>query len=413
MRICLVNQFYPPDVAPTGAVLQDLARGLVARGHEVSVCCSARDYGGGCTYAGGLDADGVEIHRVRAFGFGRRTHVGRLLDYASFLVGLWARIRRLAPRPDLFVVLTTPPYVGLLVGWAASGKRIPCVHWIMDLYPDVLSAHGMLSDTGWPYRFLTRLSRREFQISSWVLTLSHEMSERASRYVATGKGDLVGWIPLWANAGLGPCDGDGVASLRRERGWEGDVVLQYSGNLGLGHRFQEFLDAALVLSSDVPVRWVFAGGGRRMPKVVEWCAEHPAAKVEVLSYVPRDRLNCHLAAADVHLVSLDARWQGCIAPSKLQAAFKMSRPVIFVGAAAGETADWVREAGAGWVVPEGDVDALVTAVRQACDPAERARRGAAAARLSRERFDRDANVTQICEKLEQIGESRSSPADGA
>ncbi len=47
MRILLLNQFYPPDVAATGQLLGDVAAALAQRGHEVHVLCSRGAYGGG------------------------------------------------------------------------------------------------------------------------------------------------------------------------------------------------------------------------------------------------------------------------------------------------------------------------------------------------------------------------------
>ena len=38
--------------------------------------------------------------------------------------------------------LTSPPYVGCWARWRARARRRH-VHWAMDLYPDVLDAHGM------------------------------------------------------------------------------------------------------------------------------------------------------------------------------------------------------------------------------------------------------------------------------
>ena len=72
MKILLANQFYPPDMAPTGQHLHDLARCLVARGHSVRVLCSRRSYDGGGEYAAEETLDGVEVRRLSAFGFGRR-----------------------------------------------------------------------------------------------------------------------------------------------------------------------------------------------------------------------------------------------------------------------------------------------------------------------------------------------------
>ncbi len=51
MRFLLLNQFYPPDPAPTGQYLHDLAQVLVARGHDVQVLCSRRSYDGSSVYA--------------------------------------------------------------------------------------------------------------------------------------------------------------------------------------------------------------------------------------------------------------------------------------------------------------------------------------------------------------------------
>src|SRR5689334_4343145 len=61
MRILLVNQYYPRDLAPTGWALHGLARALVARGHDVDVVCSRRAYGSGESYPRREDLDGVHI----------------------------------------------------------------------------------------------------------------------------------------------------------------------------------------------------------------------------------------------------------------------------------------------------------------------------------------------------------------
>ena len=59
MHIVLVNQYYPPDTAPTGQYLHDLARVLVQRGHRVTVLCSQRAYNGNSQYAAEEQRDGV------------------------------------------------------------------------------------------------------------------------------------------------------------------------------------------------------------------------------------------------------------------------------------------------------------------------------------------------------------------
>ena len=93
-------------------------------------------------------------------------------------------------------------------------------------------------------------------------------------------------------------------------------------------------------------------------------------------------------------------WEGLIVPSRLQAAFAASRPVIFVGPDACEVADWLRESQGGWVAAPGDVSAVLAAVEAARDPSERARRGAAARAFASERFDRARNCGRVADLVE-------------
>jgi glycosyltransferase involved in cell wall biosynthesis len=107
-----------------------------------------------------------------------------------------------------------------------------------------------------------------------------------------------------------------------------------------------------------------------------------------------------LAAGDVHLLCLRQAWSGLSVPSKLQAAFALSRPVIVVGPRDSEAAEWTLASGGGWVVDEGDVTGLLRAVSEASDPEERARRGEAARRFAAQHFDRDRNTGRIGDLLE-------------
>lgn len=417
MRLLLLNQFYPPDPAPTGVYLHDLATALVAQGHEVTVLCSQRDYSGGARYPRFEFTDGVAIRRLPATGFGRRGLLGKLTDYATFCASLVLALATLRPKPDLVLSLTTPPYLGLAARTAAWWHGCRHAHWVMDLYPDVLQAHGMVGKRGALASILQRLTRYQFGGASAVLTLGPVMAEKVSAYCDAPPashipgapephpphGALVRSVPLWAFDNLIGWPEDHPNPLRKERGWSPqEMVLLYSGNMGLGHRLGEFLEAARRLGPTGP-RWVFGGGGKRRPDILQFQSTYPEARIELADYVPADRLNEHLCAADVHLASLDAAWQGVMVPSKLQASFAVGRPVIFVGDQNNETARWIQESGGGWVVRENDVEALIEAVQEAGHRPERDRRGALAQAFAKHHFLRNVNCRKIVQVL--IGET--------
>jgi putative colanic acid biosynthesis glycosyltransferase WcaI len=398
-RFLFLNQFYPPDLAPTGRILHDLATRLVQRGHTVCVICSRKAYATGTDLGPGGVLEGVDVERVRATPINMGSLIARGVEDAAFLLQAATAAIFHRPRPDLVLAASSPPFIGVVGALVGRSRGIPHTQWTMDLYPEVLQAHWGLGQDSLAARALELIARFQFSRAALVLTLGPHMARRVARHL-NGRSCLY-TVPLWSELAIQPADGAVSDAWRTRRGWErADLVLLYSGNMGRGHRFGEFLEAARRLGPAGPV-WAFVGGGPRRPEVESFRHEHPGARVELLPYVPAADVNASLRSADVHLISLSAAWEGVIVPSKLQAAFSVGRPVIFVGPAENETAASIRESGGGWIVSEGDIDGLISAVEEARAPAVRAQRGRAAFEYARIHFDRDHNCQQIADLLEQ------------
>ena len=47
MRILFLNQYFPPDPAPTGILLREIADALAVAGHEVAFASSGQEYRAG------------------------------------------------------------------------------------------------------------------------------------------------------------------------------------------------------------------------------------------------------------------------------------------------------------------------------------------------------------------------------
>jgi glycosyltransferase involved in cell wall biosynthesis len=398
VRALLLNQFYPPDAAPTGRVLHDLARVLVGRGHDVDVICSRRSYDGHAQYPAREVRDGVRVRRLGGLGGNTRRLGTRLAGYGSFQASLLVELMRRRWSSDVVMALTTPPYLGLgavLAAWYGARH----VHWVMDVYPDVIAADGALRRDGIIYRGLEAFTRLQFRRATFVLGLGPFMANRLKAYVPDGS--RLRWVPLWGAEGPEPAGSMEARRTRAARGWgESDLVLMYSGNMGRGHRFVDFLETARRFGGSGPV-WVFVGTGTRRKEVESFAVNHPAARLQLLPLVGAGELRASLCAADVHLIGMQTGWEGLIAPSKLQTAFAVGRPVLFVGPGDSEISRWIQESGGGWTVSEGDVGGILAAIEAARNPSERARRGAAALAFAREHFDRQRNCDRIAELLEE------------
>ena len=401
MHIVALNQFYPPDLAPTGRLLRDLAEALAAHGHRVTILCSRSAYSSAPARSSAPDSTAdLRVIRLPAPGVRRGRAVQRLPAYGMFMAGAAARLLCIQPRPDLILAMTTPPFLGAIARMGAAWRRCRHAHWIMDVYPEALVSHGMLRAGGFAARGLARLDRRQLRGAAPIATIGRDLADSVRSHLRPGDA-TVETIPLWAERELSPWPDGRESPLRRARGWaQTDVVFLYSGNLGRGHRIDVFLRAALALSRRSGIRWVFAGEGARAAEVEAFARAHPGVRIERLPYVPPETLREHLASADVHLVSLSRPWTPSILPSKLQAAFAVARPAIFVGPRDSGLGAWVLESGGGWVVDEDDEAGLPVAVEAAMDPRERERRGRLGLAFSREHFDRGRNCARLVELVE-------------
>ena len=182
MRIVLLNQYYLPSEAPTGLLLADLGEALVAAGHEVTAICSDRDYADPeSRYPRTETRGGVRVRRVSGSGFGRGRRLGRLVDYLTFMAGalLMLAIQR---KPDVIVVLTTPPMLAFPSWWIARVRSARFVFWVMDVYPDLAFELGVLRRGSPGGAVLQHLSRRVLKGADRVVALGDVMA--AHRVIA-------------------------------------------------------------------------------------------------------------------------------------------------------------------------------------------------------------------------------------
>ncbi len=367
-RLLFINQYYWPDHASTAQHLSDLAESLAGRGHEVHVLCSRGSYGPEHPQLPSCEVhNGVHIHRVGATAFGRRSTLARMTDYLSFYAKA-ALKAMLLPRFDVVTTLTTPPLIGLVGSILRRLHGSHHLYWSMDLHPDASLALGRMSRSNPVVRTLARLSDAVYRRADKVVVLGSYMADRiAAKGVRPSR---MVTIPVWSRRDeIYPVGRLGNA-LRARLGLEGKFVAMYSGNLGLAHRFEEFLEAARRLRHRTDVVFLYVGGGPRLSEVRNAKAREKLDNIVLLDYFPREDLHTSLSLADVHLISMRAEMTGLVVPSKLYGAMASARPVVFVGPEHCETADAIRRNDCGLTVRLGDSRSLVDALeRLIVDPA--------------------------------------------
>jgi len=407
MKVLLLNQFYLPDTAATGQLLADVAAELVRRGHEVHVVCSRCGYGGGRKKHPAEEVlNGVHVHRLNATGFGRSRTAGRLADYASFYTMAWRRVQAIAGL-DVCMALTTPPFLATVAAGVARRRRARLLLWMMDLYPELPAAFGVVRHGGAVHRGLSRLARSLYTRADRVISLGPYMTQRL--ILAGTPADRIVEAPPWVPAeSVRPLPAE-QSEARRRWAQGARVVMMYSGNLGLGHELETAVEAIDRLRSEDEaggrdVRVLFVGEGKLKPKLRRMVAERGLDRVQFHPPQPLADLNDSLAAGDFHLVAQRAGTEGLLVPAKLFGVMAAGRATLFIGPEECEAGAILRESGAGIVVPPGDVPAAAEAIRTLCEDARlRKEMGRRAREYYERRLGLERSVSRIVAAVE--GES--------
>jgi glycosyltransferase involved in cell wall biosynthesis len=177
-----------------------------------------------------------------------------------------------------------------------------------------------------------------------------------------------------------------VNPLAREWGVADAFTVQYSGNFGRLHELLTLLEAARLVQ-DVPIRFLFIGGGAKQAQITAYRDAFGLDRVLVKPYQPRELLPLSLGACDLAAIGLIPGAEDTVAPSKFYGILASGRGVLLVAQRGCDLAQLVLREGCGVVVEPGEVAELALELRSlAVHPARVAAMGEQARRLYQERF---------------------------
>jgi glycosyltransferase involved in cell wall biosynthesis len=357
-RLLVLNQYYWPGVEATAYLLAELCEAL-AEDYEITVV-TGRVRGLPQLPSREL-RNGVEIVRVRSSAYDRARLSRRAVNYVTYL----ARALRLGlalPRPDVVLCGTDPPVVGEVALAVARRHRAPLVVISEDVFPEIAVALHRLENR--PLVTVLRLLVQSYlRRADRVVSIGEAMSRRLEEKGVAPERLRV--IPNWAD----------VSALRpqpKSNAWAeehdlaGRFVVMHAGNVGHAQDLATLIRSTTFLR-DLDLRVVIIGTGARHAELVGLAEVLEADQVRFLEFQPRERLPEALAAADVHVVGLARGLAGYVVPSRIYGILAAGRPVIAAAEEESETAQLVRAAGCGLVVPPGDPLALAEVIRACHD----------------------------------------------
>lgn len=334
-RLTVVSQFFPPDYAATGQLLDDLTARLAQSGTHIQVLTGMPSYA-----FSQADAEPVEfqpnrvIFRSRASRLWPRRVRGRAVNGVLFCFRVCLRLFKYSRRGDLLCYTTEPPYLPV-VGWLVYCiTRTPYVLVLYDLYPDVLVELGILDERHPFTRFWRQCNRYAYRSARDLIVLSEPMRRRVEFFTPElAAGGRLHVIPSWA-------DTDAIRPIPKANNWfvqryglAETFNIIYSGNQGRCHDLVTLMAAALLLRRNSRIRFVFIGAGPQNGRIRALAADWGLTNCLFLPYQDMEVLPWSLNSADLAVVSLGIGSVGLVAPSKLYGHLAAGTPLLIISPA--------------------------------------------------------------------------------
>ena len=348
----MINQWLPPDPAPTAVLCGEVIDLLRGAGRELILISRVR----GTVTPPVQGARQIVIDRLESGPVGI---LGKLASWPRFAWRAWRALRRELRAGDTLIVCSDPPLFYPLAIAAAKRAGARVIHWSQDVYPDVVERYWPSPLVRWAMAPLRAWRNHWLRRADAVVAISDGM---AALMRAAGAQTTV--IPNWARDDRVQARALGDSELRRAHYAADDFVVGYSGNLGRVHEFDTLVGAALALRDDPRIQFQIVGSGPRMPELRARVEQHGLTSFRFLPLQPEAQLTDTLAAGDVHFVSLRPEFEGLVLPSKFYSIAAVGRAVLFCGDVSGEMARMVRMHGCGVAVAARDVTALADAIRR-------------------------------------------------
>ena len=371
MKILAISQVYWPDTASVSQHLTDLLEALASRGSDVSVISSRNDYESpekkySCSQA----QNGVQILRVPGTSFGKKSKLGRLIDFITFNISLTFKLIFYPKgRYDTIIGMTTPPLVSYIGAKISRFKNKKFVYWTMDLQPELSIIAGYLKASGKSANSLQKKGDYVFSNSDLIITLDHYMRTHIERRLKQKV--IIQVIPVWPvmNERYQGSREDNPFRVRHE--FEDKIVIMYSGNHSVMHPIATLLDAAVALRDDLRFLFVHIGGGVRLNEVTHYIKKYDLSNLQILPYQPRNLIHYSLGSADIQTVTLGDDCVGYTHPNKIYGAMFIGKPILYIGPKESHISEILNDCEGNVSVKHGESAELISKLRKFADMDEK------------------------------------------
>jgi glycosyltransferase involved in cell wall biosynthesis len=360
LTIC--TEFYPPDYAASGQLIEELALHLEEFGMPIHIFTGQPGYAFQSSSAPSIEYSGkLRIQRSNSAHLWRARIRGKGLNGLLFFLRAGLHLLNPKRRGDIVLLTTAPPFLPILGYLANLLLGLPYICLVYDLYPEIAIELKVISAKHWLARLWNVLNQKVWKRADHIIVLSSTMKEKMHASCPEID-DKISVIHNWA-------DPDWIVPIPKQNNWfarQHDLVntftVLYSGNMGRCHDMDTILKAASQLQQE-PIQFIFIGEGAKRQDCVEQVRNLGLTNCRFLPYQEKEDLPFSLTACDLSLVSVKPGMEGLVAPSKIYGTLAAGRPVAVVCEPHSYLRTLVAEAKCGATFRNGDGNGLAEFIR--------------------------------------------------
>jgi glycosyltransferase involved in cell wall biosynthesis len=368
-KLCIITQFYPPDYAATGQLIEELANQLGEMGFAVDIFTGQPGYAFDQESAPARENLGaVSVQRSRSTRIWAKRLRGKAISGILFCLRAGLHLLKILLTRDkktagsnVLIVTTAPPFLPILGYLANLCFNLPYICVLYDIYPDIAVELKVVSAQSWLVRGWNLINRVIWKRALQVVVLSDSMKNRVAAKCPE-IADKIVVIPTWADPNL-------IVPIPKKQNWfaqQFNIVdkftVLYSGNMGRCHDLETILETATSLRSE-PIQFVFIGNGANRPAFIEKVKDLGLENCLFLPYQDKKNLPYSLTACDLSLVSIKSGMEGLVVPSKFYSALATGLPVAVISGSNTDLYQLVKKAKCGGAFTNGNSSGLANFIR--------------------------------------------------
>jgi colanic acid biosynthesis glycosyl transferase WcaI len=247
----------------------------------------------------------------------------------------------MAKKPDIIFCYSPPLPLGITAWLLSRFRHIKWIFRVEDLFPDAAVAAGVLNNQV-VISFLSKMEKWLYRKADHISLISEGFRKNL---LAKGlPNEKVSVAPVWA-------DPDVITPLPKENNFRqiygllGKFVVLYAGNLGFTSALEDVIAAASLLKDELEIVFLLVGEGVKKAALVQKAQD--LSQVVFLPYQPRSSVGEMMSAADISLVTLNAKSSPYSLPSKVFNIMASGRPLLAITPDISEVAQLVELAQCG------------------------------------------------------------------